>query len=166
MANRHIFYLLDFTGIIIGVIIFETVLFFLLLSTQRELFYVLLSLSITFNILSIFVKTYYNFNNEIIRKPNFIYYGLIIINFILILTCFIKTTTHLIYNFNVIVPFFVSNLVLIISIIYNLINNYPEKSCGNRFDLCCSSHQIWHFIVSFYLLSLLVQVIYWINYLL
>jgi len=166
IKTHKMFYLLDFTGIMIGVIIFETVLFFLLLSKQREIFYILFGLCVLFNLSSVAIKAYFNINNDSITKPNFIYYILIVINFILILVCFLKTTTQLIYNFNVIIPFSISNFALIISIIYNLVNNYPEKSCGNRFDLCCSSHQIWHFVVSLYLLSLLIQVIYWINYLL
>ena len=166
IKTHKLFFLLDFIGIIIGILIFEIVLFYLLLNKQMNIFYILMSLVIVFNFLSILIKTYYILQNNIIVKPKYIYYTLILINTIIILTSIILTKETALINLKVLLPFAITNIVLIGSIIFNLVYNYPERVCIDRFDLCCSSHQIWHFITSFYLLSLVIQVTYWINYIL
>ena len=164
IKTHKIFFLLDFSGIMIGVLIFEISLFYLLLNKQIKVFYILMIASIIINSLSVLIKTLFSFNNNIILKPNIIYYTLILLNSSLILSAFILSNTHLIFNFNVLFPFITTNLILILSIVLNLIMNYPERKIKNKFDLCCSSHQIWHFVTSFYLLSLVIQVGYWVNY--
>ncbi len=158
--NQYLF-MVDFVGIMIGVIIFEITFFYLLLINQIKIFQIISSLCCIFNIIPIIMRGFITYKNDILIKPNIIYYILVFINVLLFIVSFSLTKSHFMLRTDVILPFFFSNLLLIGSLFINLIYNYPEKKCPGHCNLCGASHQIWHVIVSAYLFSIYYQIEYW-----
>jgi adiponectin receptor len=158
--NQYLF-MVDFVGIMIGVIIFEITFFYLLLINQTKSFQIISSLCCIFNTIPIIMRGIITCKNNILIKSNIIYCILVLINVLLFIISFCLTKSHFMLRADVILPFLLSNLFLIGSLFINLIYNYPEKKCPGHCDLCGASHQIWHVIVSAYLFSIYYQIEYW-----
>ena len=158
--NQYLF-MIDFIGIMIGVIIFEITFFYLLLINQENIFKIISTICCGFNIIPIIMRGIITYKDNILIKSNIIYCFLVITNVLLFIVSFCLTKSHFMFRTDVIIPFIISNILLIGSLFINLIYNYPERSCPGHCNLCCASHQIWHFIVSIYLFSIYFQVEYW-----
>ena len=161
VKEHQILFFFDFLAIVVGIILFETTFFYLLLIKQITEFKVICIISCILNCIPILIRGCVAFRDKFISRNDILYGILIVCNMILILTAISITKSKFFLKPIVILPFIFTNLILIGSVVFNLISGYPEKHYKGQCILCGASHQIWHFIVSFYILSLFLQVENW-----
>lgn len=144
LYQYHFLLLLDMLGIVLGVAGIETYIFNKFVSD--EIFYPII-IFYTINLIPLI--NLLNFQIHVVECRNKIIKYLFIVNSIILSIIFFNFKN----NDNNINPFYILilNLVFIFSLIINMILHYPEKACSNKFDLFCSSHQIWHIVVIFYI---------------
>ena len=145
----------DFLGIIIGVTLFEIV-YTCLLYNNKSLIVLFTFLFILTNSIIFLIRFYYTINEKYIS--NRISVTVYLINSLVFLLCLSFSENNIFSNKSLLINFIISNSLLFFSIVFNLIKGYPERVCTHKLDYVGYSHQLWHIVIDYYLISLYYQV--------